>query len=220
MKKIIKSKIFSLLLGIIVSAGIYVTAATIMANRITYNDGTVKTALDTLYQRAGIEKYTGPFTFEADPNQDITIQTAGKLIKGNFKVNAIPSQYKNLSTVTTVSAEDILMGKKAYDNNGTLIVGTWDKPEECKYKTFTCTTCNTSQTISLDFTPTKFIVYTVSFGTTGFIYDEEFSTTQLRHRNNGLIDMNTIAELGNKNITFKSWHPANNSVSFDMIYCK
>ena len=61
MKKIIKSKIFFLFLGIIVSAGIYVTAATIMANRITYNDGTVKTALDTLYQRTSIPKYNGEY---------------------------------------------------------------------------------------------------------------------------------------------------------------
>ena len=219
MKKIIKSKIFSLLLGIIVSAGIYVTAATIMANRITYNDGTVKTALDTLYQRAGIEKYTGPFTFEADPNQDITIQTAGKLIKGNLSAT-IPSQYKDLSTTTTATAEDILLGKTAYDNNGELITGTFVMNSECKFTSFTCTTCNTTQVVPLDFTPTKFMLYSDSFNTTGFLYDADFDPTKVRHKENGLINLSQVGEIGENNFTIKSWHPANNTVKYRMIYCK
>lgn len=175
MKKIFrKSNIFSFLLGAVLFSGItVVVAATILAKDVSYTpkDNTwkvdnVKDAIDDLYTKAKPE-YTG--SFEVTPQEYATvIPTKDTILTKNIRVNAIPSTYKNLTTTTTVNANNLLNGIKAYTSDGTLVTG--NITANCVSGSYT-KPANTFIDINIGFMPTKFsIEFTTASGNHHIVY--------------------------------------------------
>ena len=191
MKKIFSSKIFIFLLGGLIFGTIGVIAAnTIEASNVTYKNTTVEDAINTLYSKAKTD-YTGATTFTPKTTTQ-TIQTENKILRNNITINPIPDSYKKLSGTATFNANDLVSGKTAFDNNGTLITGTSNKiytEEEYQsygtsqfnagrtsLKTGTFTSIAGDNTISLGFVPKKMVV-TRNDNHMTWIYDQSYSTT-------------------------------------------
>ena len=133
MKKIFrKSNIFSFLLGAVIFSGITgVTAYTILASDVGFTPknnswkvDNLSDAIDDLYAKAK-PTYTGTTTFTPTTSNQV-IATGNKILTSDITINAIPSTYKNLTTTTTATANDLLSGKTAYDNLGNLITGNYN----------------------------------------------------------------------------------------------
>ncbi len=112
--------VIAFIIGLIISGA---TVYAINASEITYNDTTVASALDTLYQRSTYTEYSGLTTITPTATAQ-TLETNNKLLKSNITIDAIPSTYKNLSTASNFAAGDLASGKTAYDSDGNLVIGT------------------------------------------------------------------------------------------------
>ena len=130
-----KKFLFGFILGALIFGTTGVIAATILANNVSYDDtssglnvNNVQDAIDALNTKANnrYDEYDGATTYTPNSNTQ-TILTNNKLMKSDITINPVPSSYKNLSTTTTALASDIVSGKTAYNNSGTLITGTNDK---------------------------------------------------------------------------------------------
>ena len=164
--KITKSNIFSFILGLIISGGT-VYAVTISAVNVSYdnsnshlkdvnnNDVTnVNDAIDALYTKAnaqGPETYTGSYSYTPSTSVQ-TVYTANRFLLNNLTINAIPSNYKDVTTSTVSSADDIIKGKKAFLSNGSLVDGNRD---ECVSDSLTI---NGKSTTIVNFTPSTFLL--------------------------------------------------------------
>ena len=167
MKKIFrKSNIFSFLLGAVIFSGITgVTAYTILASDVGFTPknnswkvDNLSDAIDDLYAKAK-PTYTGTTTFTPTTSNQV-IATGNKILTSDITINAIPSTYKNLTTTTTATANDLLSGKTAYDNLGNLITG--NLSNGCIVNRVTCSSCNTTSGQELaDFWPSQFAIYGV-----------------------------------------------------------
>ena len=120
--KILKNPLFTFILGVIITSGIVYAATKIQATEIEYAPNiTVKDKIDDLYTKVKPE-YTGSTEITPTTSNQV-LNTNNKILKSNITVNKIPSTYKNLTTATTVTENDLLNGKTAYDNLGNLITG-------------------------------------------------------------------------------------------------
>lgn len=99
--KIFKNSIFTFVLGIILSSGV-IYAYTISANNVSYDNSS-----------SGINSNN--------------VQGAIDELYNKANNTTIPANYKELSTVTTATIDDITIGKTAYNNNGELITGNSNK---------------------------------------------------------------------------------------------
>ena len=147
-----KKYIIGFIIGAIIFSGISAFAtAQILASNISYKNTTVESAIDTLYTKAKPD-YSGDTTFTPTTSSQ-TIQTNNKILKSDITINPIPSTYKELSTATTVTANDLLNGITAYDNLGNLITGSINT--DCVSGVYT-KPANTATNINIGFTPKKF----------------------------------------------------------------
>ena len=153
-----KKYIIGFIIGAVIFSGISIFATTqIVASNISYKNTTVESAIDTLYTKAKSD-YSGDTTFTPTTSSQ-TIQTNNKILKSDITINPIPSTYKELSTATTVTANDLLNGITAYDNLGNLITG--NISTNCIYgnKVFTDDVSTaTGQLIENQFIPTTFYI--------------------------------------------------------------
>ncbi len=153
-----KKNILFMFIGMFIMAGIVVAADNLSASEVDYRDTKVDQALDTLYQRSTYTEYDGSTEVTPSATQQ-TLSTNNKLLKNNITINAIPSTFKELTQTTTVTANNLISGITAYDNNGNLITGTMGT--NCVVGTFNCTgNCHTSTGMTLtglDFVPTIFM---------------------------------------------------------------
>ncbi len=117
-----KKNVLLILIGIII--GIGATAYALNASEIDYkNDKSVEEAIDDLYGKVK-PTYTGSTTVTPTTTEQ-TLSTSNKMLTNDIVINAIPSNYKDLSTASDFSASDLLLGKKAYNSNGVLVEGTF-----------------------------------------------------------------------------------------------
>ena len=152
-----KGYIFSFIFGLMVATTVTVVASNLNASEIDYKNTKVSDALDTLYQRSTYTEYNGTTTIT--PSTEIqTLNTNNKLLKNNLTINAIPSTYKNLSTVTDFTASDLIYGKTAYNSNGELITGSIIGGN-CVYGTITCTDTAGDLIKIVDFNPSVLDLY-------------------------------------------------------------
>ena len=122
MNKIFQNRIFIFLLGMIIS-GTTVYAISISADQIEYSTGiTVKDKIDDLYTKVK-PTYSGSTNITPTTSSQI-LNTNNKILNSNITINAIPSQYKNISDTTITSTSDILSGMIAYSADGTKLTGT------------------------------------------------------------------------------------------------
>lgn len=102
MKKIIKNPIFTFILGSLIFSGV-TYAATISANNVSYDN-----------INSGLK----------DSNNNIVNNVQDAIDALYNKANeGIPTYYKDLSTPVSVTANDLLNGKTAYNNDGTIVTG-------------------------------------------------------------------------------------------------
>lgn len=180
MKYNLKSKIFSFLLGAILFGDVGVLAGTMLAEDISFhpvNDNwqvnNIGEALDDLYDKVKPE-YNG-ITQITPTTSTQTLYTKDKILNNNIIVSAIPSTYKNLSTNTTVSANNLLKGYTAYDNNGNLITG--NISSSCISSTLKVTTeCTTTTGCDfLDFEPASLSLYVKNDTASIWYYNKELN---------------------------------------------
>ena len=183
--KNIKNYLLSFILGGIIFSGLTVFAEyVITADKIEYSANTsVKDKIDDLYTKVK-PNYTG--NTEVTPSNSTQIlYTNNKILNSNITINAVPSNYKVLNTLTDVSANNLLNGVKAYTNDGTLIIGTIST--DCVKGTYT-KSANSQLSIDLTFVPTKFEMYFVNAGVGDkmlIVYDQSIgSFYQIRHEAN------------------------------------
>ena len=160
--KVFKNPIFMFILGVFVSSGFIVFAEYIVsADKIEYAPNvSVKDKIDDLYTKIK-PAYTGNTTVTPSKSTQ-TLNTNNKLLNSNITINPIPSTYKNLTTVTDVTPDNLLSNVKAYTNDGTLVTGnisvncikgSYNKP------------ANTYISINLNFLPSMYLInFTVASG--------------------------------------------------------
>ena len=162
--KIIKNPIFMFILGGIIffSVGVYAEYI-VTADKIEYSANiSVKDKIDDLYTKVK-PAYTGSTTVTPSTSMQ-TLNTNNKLLNSNIIIDAIPSTYHNLAQSTTVSPDNLLFGKTAYDSLGNLITGTAHL--NCISGSFTITSLiNTPSGIDIEteFSPSIFMI--AYFGT-------------------------------------------------------
>ena len=105
MKKIFNNSLFTFILGSIIfcSIGVY-ASSTYYANQIRYiksnsEEVTLDSALNELYTSASIESYT-PSGHVTPTTSEQVLQTSGKKVTSNIIVDPIPSNYKDMESVT------------------------------------------------------------------------------------------------------------------------
>ena len=126
MKKVLKNPIFTFIIGAIIFSGItLVIATTVSSHDVTYKNTTVEDAIDDLYSKAKPE-YIGNITVTPTTSEQV-LSTNNKILKSNITINPIPSTFKELSGEANFTADDLVAGKKAYNNNGELIIGIANK---------------------------------------------------------------------------------------------
>ena len=170
MKKIFKkSNILSFILGAIIFGGVgTVVAATILAKDVSYTPkdtswqvDNVKDAIEDLYSKAKPE-YTGSTTVTPTTSSQ-TLFTKNKILTNNITIEPIPSTYKKLTTTTTVSANTLLNGYKAYTSDGTLVTGSLST--NCVSGEFVLTQDNVSNGLKItDFYPSYFAISSINAG--------------------------------------------------------
>ena len=181
MKIIDRKTIIAFILGALIFGSTGVIAATLLANNVSYdntnsgiNSTNVQGAIDELYTKANTtyDEYSGTTTYTPTTSTQ-TVPTNNKLMKSDITINAIPSSYKNLSTTTTATASDIVSGKTAYNNSGTLLTGTYVAPSmkgtEWNYNSFVSTVGE--NTINVGFQPNRIVFLNNSNGVS-IIYDK------------------------------------------------
>ena len=97
MKRLFNNRLFIFMLGVIIS-GSSVYAATLLASNVSYDN-----------TNSGISANN--------------VQGAIDVLYNKANNPTIPSNYKDLSTVTTATSSDILLGKTAYNNLGEILIG-------------------------------------------------------------------------------------------------
>ena len=219
MKKIGKSHLFAFVLGLVVAGSIGVVASGILAQDITYGNTNVKAALDTLYSKVKPD-YTGNTTV-TPTNQEQTLFTNNKVLKSNITVGAIPSTYKNLTTSTTVTENNLLNGIKAYDNNGNLITG--NISTDCVSGTYN-KPANSQWNINLGFIPLKYtLIWNNAQGAVVVNYNQSWSNIYI----SSLYDSNVLVynylTISNNSIVSNFTTSASsykNSLSIQYMACK
>ena len=124
----------------------------IVSGKTAYNsDGTLLTG--------SMSDYNGVTSITPATNAQ-TIQTAGKYNSNNITINAIPSNYKDVSLSTISNTNDIVAGKTAYLNNGSLVTGTYNPSTKgVEWDSGTTTMTNGAFSFPTSFTPAKTIIY-------------------------------------------------------------
>ena len=98
MKKIFNNSLFTFILGLIISGGVCY-AATMIASSITYDNTS-----------SGLNVNN--------------VQDAIDVLYNRASNPTIPDNYKELNSITTATADDILKNKTSYNSNGVLLTGT------------------------------------------------------------------------------------------------
>ncbi len=178
-----KGYVISFVLGALIFSSITAVIATgIAASGITYKENsTVEEAIDDLYTKVKPD-YTGTTTFTPS-SETQTVSTQNKILRDNITINPIPTNYKDLSAETITAADDILLGKKAYLTDGTLVTGTRN---ECVSGSYT-KPVSTYINIPLSFIPSKYYLHwTTSGGSkTTVLYNVGFSNNTILLNNEG-----------------------------------
>ena len=143
MKKIFDNKLFIFFIGVILSSGI-TYAATLLADNVSY-DNTDSGMNANNVQDAIDELYT----------------------KAN---QTIPDTYKDLSTPVTANSSDLLYGKTAYKQDGTIVTGTINTYNG----TTNVTPTTSSQTIE---TGSKYVGSNITVGAIPSLYKNLSTTT-------------------------------------------
>ena len=99
-----------------ISASTNVTASALLSGVVAYNSSGQQVA-------GNISTYNGSTTVTPTTSEQ-TLSTSGKYLSNNIKVNAIPSDYKDIHLSTVTSDSDIVSGKVAYKADGTKLEGT------------------------------------------------------------------------------------------------
>lgn len=185
MKKFLESRVFLVIVCAIVFTSIGVFANNLLASEIDYNDTTVDQALDTLYTKTKPD-YTGETTFTPS-SETQTIQTQNKILRNNITIEAVPSTYKNLITLTNeLTANDLVSGKQAYNSNGEVITGSLNS--NCVSGVITCNQdCAGSTGIKIvNFNPSFYATRYINNSTNVYdwnIYDSIYSQTKVYNVN-------------------------------------
>ena len=231
MKKIFKNSLFTFILGGILFSGV-TYAATVLANSISYDNtnsglsaNNVQGAIDELYNKANTsyDEYSGTTTYTPSTSTQ-TISTNNKLMKSDITINPIPSSYKNLSSNTTVNANNLANGVTAYNNNGQLITGTLNY--NCVEKNYVLTQSNLSNML-FDFVPSRLFLYFEGFnypmgfynGTVVTQYETNNDSTY-GYSNFPISDVFTFTNNKTYFDTTKSWWSVYYNTNIHMMACK
>ena len=121
--KNIKNYLLSFILGGIIFSGLTVFAEyVITADKIEYSANTsVKDKIDDLYTKVK-PNYTG--NTEVTPSSNTqTLYTNNKILNSNIIINAVPSQFVDISASTITNSSDIAADKVAFKADGTKLIG-------------------------------------------------------------------------------------------------
>ena len=169
MKKLLNSKLFLIIVCAIVFGSIGVVAGNINASEVDYKNTKLDAAIDDLYERSTYTEYSGVTTVIPSSESQI-LETNDKLLKSDITIQAIPSSYKNLTTETTVAANNLLVGNTAYNQAGELITGTLDVNESLAnrisnslYSNFDAGVRDTDKTTSLSLSSGEYLVFGTLF---------------------------------------------------------
>ena len=172
-----KKYLVGFLIGTILSGGIVLAATKIDADKVDYSEGvTVKDKIDDLYTKVK-PNYTGSTTITPSTSTQ-TLSTNDKVLNSDITINPIPSSYKNLTTTTSVNANNLLSGVKAYTSDGTLITGT-ASITDCISGTYV-KPANSQINLSIGFMPSRLVLgyFVLSDNGYGYVlYDESEDAT-------------------------------------------
>ena len=210
MYKINKNIIFAFILGGILFSGV-TYAATLLATNITYdntNSGITSTnvqgAIDELYTKANsnsYEEYTGSTSYTPSGSVQ-TIPTYNKVLKSNITIDAVPSNFVELSSAANVTSNTILSGYKGYNGTGELVTGTLST--NCVGGVYNHA-ANTQWSINVGFAPDYF---SASYESNGVLYlmyyDLVKNVSTVVNVTNNSIQHNWGGRLSLENNTFKT----------------
>ena len=160
------------------------TASDLLSGKQAYKaDGTVVNGSISTFTPSA--SYTPTTTVQ-------TLSTNDKYMNGNITIGAIPSNYKELSTATTVTANKLLSGETAYDNNGNLITGNINT--DCVSGTYNHEV-NTQWNIYLGFSPSRYMLtFDTGTGLNSAIYDVISNKIYIvRYYNDSTIEWNWLS---------------------------
>ena len=130
MKKILKSRIFLVIVTALVFTGIGVFADNILASQVIYNSTTLDTALNTLYNMAnGVYTSNNIISNKSQGNGESTRTTSITLNKGRYIIMTTNALSWN-STSSTSSSNDVTSTGLTCTNNCTisLLYGWYNEP--------------------------------------------------------------------------------------------